>query len=147
MGPGFFKILCSWWLAVLQPLSHWRIQGGEFAKAGERKAAWMSNDTWEHAQVSGVYSAPKLSVFTTSRQQAVALGLNAGAKNGEASSAAKCRGKYILQGSRTLRAELRQSYHRHRKTADRETVASRQQWLLAVSSSCLGSERGRFTSL
>lgn len=49
----------------------------------------MSNDTSEHAQVSGVYNAPKLSVFTTFRQQAAALGLSAGAKNGEAPSTGK----------------------------------------------------------
>lgn len=89
MGPGFFKNLCSWWLAALQHLKHLRIQGGEFAEARERKAAWMSNDTLEHAQVSGVYNAPKPSVFTTSRQQNAALGLSTGAKNGEAPTRGK----------------------------------------------------------
>lgn len=98
IDPGFFKILCSWWLAALQPLKHLRIQGGEFAKAGERKAAWMSNDTSEHAQVSGVNSAPKLSVFTTSSQQAAALGLSTGAEDGEAPSTGKLREKFNLQG-------------------------------------------------
>lgn len=124
MGPGFFKILCSWWLAAVQPLKHLRIQGGKFAKAGERKAAWMSNDTWEHAQVSGVYNAPKLSVFTTSRQQPAALGLSTGAKNGEAPSRGKWRGKIHsawIQGS--LWAELRHSHHRNRKAGERKAVA------------------------
>lgn len=62
----------------------------------------MSNDTEERAQVSGAYSAPKLSVLTTSSQQAAVLGLSAGAKDGEAPSTGKLREKTHpagLQGS------------------------------------------------
>lgn len=60
----------------------------------------MSNDTEEHAQVSGAHSAPELSVFTTPSQRAAVLGLSAGAKDGEAPSTGKLREKLILRGSR-----------------------------------------------
>lgn len=95
-----------------------------------------------------MYNAPKPSVFTTSSQQAAALGLSTGAKDGEAPSARKAKGKIHPAGIRgSFWAELRQSHHRNRKTGEREAVASRLHWLLAGFGSCLGSGRGRFASL
>jgi len=49
-----------------------------------------------------VHSASKLSVFTTSSQQAAALGPRAGAKDGEASATERQREKFILQGAGAL---------------------------------------------
>lgn len=144
MGPGFFKILCSWWLAALQPFKHLRIQGGKFAKAGERKAAWMSNDTEDHAQVSGVYNAPKLSVFTTpgsslqlwdwalgQRMERPLLEENEGEKLILHSSGALCG-----QSSGSLITGI-------------ESLGRGKLWhcLLAGFGICLGSERGKFASL
>lgn len=81
----------------------------------------MNNDTLERARVSGAYSAPKLSLFTTYSQQAAAVGLSARAGDGEAPSARKLREKNHAAG---LQDSLGQSSDR--TAAERGAGASRQ---------------------